>query len=133
VLKPVVSTPPSISQAGIPPLPPTDVAARFSDVKSLPYLQACINEGLRLHSTSGIGLPRIIPPGLTLELCGERFTEGTILSIPSYTIHYSQEIWGNDAEIYRPERWLEREVGKEFNPFSFGPRSVIFAVYFWST
>ncbi|CAE6395358.1 unnamed protein product, partial [Rhizoctonia solani] len=125
VLKPVVSTPPSISQAGIPPLPPTDVAARFSDVKSLPYLQACINEGLRLHSTSGIGLPRIIPPGLTLELCGERFTEGTILSIPSYTIHYSQEIWGNDAEIYRPERWLEREVGKEFNPFSFGPRACV--------
>ncbi|CAE6351790.1 unnamed protein product [Rhizoctonia solani] len=125
VLKPVVSTPPSISQAGMPPLPPSDVAARFTDVKSLPYLHACINEGLRLHSTSGIGLPRVIPSGSTLEVCGERFTEGTTLSVPSYTIHHSREIWGEDAESYRPERWLEREVGKEFNPFSFGPRACV--------
>nr|AVZ23841.1 cytochrome P450 [Thanatephorus cucumeris]QDJ74247.1 cytochrome P450-7 [Thanatephorus cucumeris] len=124
-LEPVVSSPPSTGQAGMPPLPPSAVAAKFADVKSLPYLQACINEGLRLHSTSGIGLPRVIPKGSTLEVCGETFTEGTILSIPSYTIHHSQEVWGDDANDYRPERWFEREVGKEFNPFSFGPRACV--------
>ncbi|KAF8678296.1 Cytochrome P450 monooxygenase [Rhizoctonia solani] len=124
-LKPVISSPPSTSQSGIPPLPPSDVAARFADVKSLSYLQACVNEGLRLHSTSGIGLPRVIPQGSTLEVCGETFNEGTILSVPSYTIHHSQEIWGDDANDYRPERWFEREVGKEFNPFSFGPRACV--------
>ena len=32
----------------------------YDDVKSLPYLTACINEALRLHSTSGMGLPRIM-------------------------------------------------------------------------
>ncbi|CAE6467627.1 unnamed protein product [Rhizoctonia solani] len=125
VLKPVASAPPPISQAGRPPLPPSDVAAKFADVKSLPYLQACINEGLRLHSTSGIGLPRVIPPGSSLEVCGEIFDGGTTLSVPSYTIHHSQEIWGDDSEEYRPERWLGREVGKEFNPFSFGPRACV--------
>ncbi|CAE6533055.1 unnamed protein product [Rhizoctonia solani] len=125
VLKPVISVPPPISQAGLPPLPPLDVAAKFADVKSLPYLQACINEGLRLHSTSGIGLPRVIPPGSSLEVCGETFNEGTILSVPSYSIHHSQEIWGNDSEEYKPERWLGRDVGKEFNPFSFGPRACV--------
>ncbi|CAE6539806.1 unnamed protein product, partial [Rhizoctonia solani] len=117
VLKPVVSVPPPISQAGVPPLPPSNVVAKYADVKTLPYLQACINESLRLHSTSGIGLPRIIPPGSSLEVCGERFNEGTILSVPSYSIHRSQEVssWGDDAEEFRPERWLERDVGKEFN------------------
>lgn len=34
--------------------------AEYEDVKSLPYLTACINEALRLHSTSGMGLPRIM-------------------------------------------------------------------------
>ncbi|CUA74703.1 Benzoate 4-monooxygenase [Rhizoctonia solani] len=125
VLKPVVSVPPPISQAGMPPLPPLGVAAKFADVKSLPYLQACINEGLRLHSTSGIGLPRVIPSGSSLGVCGETFNEGTILSVPSYSIHRSQEIWGDDAEVYKPERWLGRDVGKEFNPFSFGPRACV--------
>ncbi|CAE6453718.1 unnamed protein product [Rhizoctonia solani] len=125
VLQPVVSAPPSISQAGMPPLPPSDVAPKFSDIKSLPYLQACINEGLRLHSTSGIGLPRVIPPGSSLEVCGETFNEGTVLSVPSYSVHHSHEVWGDDAEEYRPERWLGREVGKEFNPFSFGPRACV--------
>lgn len=125
VLKPVRTAPPPTSQAGTPPLPPSDVAARFADIKNLPYLQACINEGLRLHSTSGIGLPRVIPPGSSLEVCGETFNEGTILSVPSYTVHHSKQVWGEDAEQYRPERWLGREVGKEFNPFSFGPRACV--------
>ncbi|QRV78958.1 cytochrome P450 family protein [Ceratobasidium sp. AG-Ba] len=121
----VPSAHPPITQSGAPPLPPPQVAARFADIKSLPYLQACINEGLRLHSTSGVGLPRVIPPGLSLEIGGERFNEGTILSVPTYSVHHSEEVWGEDSELYRPERWLERDVGKEFNPFSYGPRACV--------
>lgn len=113
---------PSIDKGTMPPLPRSSVATNFSEVKSLPYLQACVNEGLRLHSTSGIGLPRAVPPGSTVEVCGEVFTEGTILSVPTYNLHRDEGIWGSDASEYRPERWLEREVGREFNPFSFGPR-----------
>ncbi|KAG8737497.1 hypothetical protein FRC12_017143 [Ceratobasidium sp. 428] len=112
---------PPTNQAGSPPSPSSSVIAKLSDIKTLPYLQACVNEGLRLHSTSGLGLPRVIPPGVTLEACGETFKEGAILSVPTYSIH-RDEIWGEDPDAYRPERWLEREVGKEFNPFSFGPR-----------
>ncbi|KAG8737441.1 hypothetical protein FRC10_008176 [Ceratobasidium sp. 414] len=116
---------PPTNQAGSPPLPSPSVAAKFADVKTLPYLQACVNEGLRLHSTSGVGLPRVIPAGLTLEVCGETFNEGTVLSVPTYSIHHNEEVWGENSEAYRPERWLEREVGKEFNPFSFGPRACV--------
>ncbi|KAG9124365.1 hypothetical protein FRC07_011891 [Ceratobasidium sp. 392] len=122
VLPSVRSPHPSTNQAGSPPLPPASVAAKFADIKTVPYLQACINEGLRLHSTSGLGLPRVIPKGMTLQVCGETFDEGTILSVPTYSLHHNKEAWGEDFEKYRPERWLEREVGREFNPFSFGPR-----------
>ena len=59
-----------------------DPVSTFEQVKRLPYLEAVINESLRLHSTSGIGLPRIVPEG-GLTVCGRFFPEGTVLSVPS--------------------------------------------------
>lgn len=73
-----------------------------------------------------MGLPRLVPEG-GLHVSGKFFPEGTILSVPSYTIHRDPEIWGNDVEAFRPERWFEQDqagIQKTFNPFSYGPRSV---------
>jgi len=98
-----------------------------SQVKRLPYLDACINEGLRLHSTSSLGLPRLVPEG-GMSVMGHYFPSGTVLSVPSYSIHRDQRIWGDDIEAYRPERWFERDqadIQKTFNPFSFGPRACV--------
>jgi len=99
----------------------------YEQVKRLPYLEAAVNEGLRIHSTSSIGLPRIVPEG-GLEVSGVFFPAGSILSVPSYTIHRDTSIWGPDAEVYRPERWFEQDaedMQKTFNPFSFGPRACV--------
>ncbi|KAM5532170.1 hypothetical protein V8D89_014195 [Ganoderma adspersum] len=104
-----------------------DPIAAFEQVKRLPYLEAVINEALRIHSTSGIGLPRLVPEG-GLTVCGRFFPEGTVLSVPTYTIHRDREVWGEDVDAFRPERWFERDknlVQKTFNPFSFGPRSCV--------
>ena len=60
---------------------PGFVAFEFEDVKDLPYLQACIDEALRLHSTSAIGLPRIVPEGGAV-VCDEFFPAGMTLSVP---------------------------------------------------
>ncbi|BGO91521.1 hypothetical protein NBRC10512_003182 [Rhodotorula toruloides] len=100
----------------------------YEDVKALPYLSACIQEALRLHSTSGMGLPRIMTQDT--EVCGEVFPAGTILSVPSYSIHRLKEYWGPDADEFKPERWLEseertRELEKALNVFSYGPRSCV--------
>lgn len=111
-----------------------DPVTTFDGVKRLPYLQAVIDEALRLHSTSGIGLPRVAPEG-GLTVCGEYFPEGTILSVPTYSIHRDKEVWGEDSEDFRPERWFEggsekdKERQKTFNPFSFGPRCVLHALH----
>ncbi|QRW16222.1 cytochrome P450 family protein [Rhizoctonia solani] len=114
----------------------TTPATSFENVKSLPYLNACINEGLRLHATSSMGLPRVIPPGTVLEVCGEKFGPGSVLSVPSFTIHRDQAVWGEDVEAFRPERWIEAgtdvqagvgtgPMAKAFNPFSYGPRACV--------
>lgn len=108
---------------------PSNVAVpTYDQVKDLPYLQAVINETLRHHSTSGIGLPRLIPPeSAGVEICGHHFPPGTVLSVPTYSIHHSKEIWGADADDFRPERWenvTERQKNA-FIPFSYGPRACI--------
>lgn len=101
-----------------------ELVSTANQVKNLPYLDACINEGMRMHSTSALGLPRVVPEG-GLTIHSQYFPEGTILSVPSYSIHRDPTVWGEDAEEYRPERWFERDpvaMQKSFNPFSYGPR-----------
>ncbi|EIN08191.1 cytochrome P450 monooxygenase pc-bph [Punctularia strigosozonata HHB-11173 SS5] len=106
-----------------------DPVAIFDQVKRLTYLQAVIDETLRIHSTSGIGLPRIVPAGSGgMHVAGHFFPEGTVLSVPTYTIHRDKEVWGEDVEVFRPERFLEGDqavIQKTFNPFSFGPRACV--------
>ncbi|TXT11037.1 hypothetical protein VHUM_01788 [Vanrija humicola] len=105
----------------------TDVPT-FDMIKDLPYLQNVFNETLRYHSTSGIGLPRQVPPesaGVTIE--GHYFPAGTVLSVPTYTIHHSKEIWGPDADDFNPDRWDKATQRQKdaFIPFSHGPRSCV--------
>jgi benzoate 4-monooxygenase len=101
-----------------------EIVANGQQIKRLTYLDACINEALRMHSTSSLGLPRVVPEG-GLTVVGHHFPKGTIVSVPSYSIHRDKTIWGEDVETYRPERWFERnqaDIQKTFNPFSTGPR-----------
>ncbi|KAK0619480.1 cytochrome P450 [Immersiella caudata] len=100
----------------------------FNMVKDLPYLSAVVNETLRFHSTSGIGLPREIPPDSPgVHFKSHFFPAGTVLSVPTYSIHHSKEIWGPDADDFRPERWesLTPRQKNAFIPFSYGPRSCV--------
>ncbi|KAJ4317246.1 hypothetical protein N0V84_007465 [Fusarium piperis] len=104
------------------------VIPSYESVKHLPYLGMCINETLRHHSPSGIGLPREIPAkskGVTLH--GRYFGPGTVLSVPTYTVHHSAEIWGPDVEEFKPERWesITEKQKIAFIPFSHGPRSCV--------
>jgi benzoate 4-monooxygenase len=99
----------------------------YAMVKHLPYLKRCIDEGMRMHSTSAIGLPRIVANGPGVDFDDVHFPPGTVLSVPSYTIHHLEEIWGPDVEEFRPDRWLELNSRQKvaFNPFSFGPRACV--------
>ncbi|KAG0648783.1 Benzoate-para-hydroxylase [Hyphodiscus hymeniophilus] len=101
--------------------------ASYSQVKHLPFLKRCIDEGMRLHSTSALGLPRIVtaPEGITFE--SSHFPCGTVLSVPSFTIHHLEEIWGPDVEDFKPDRWLNLSTRQKmaFNPFSYGPRACV--------
>ncbi|CAN8096204.1 unnamed protein product [Discula destructiva] len=101
----------------------------YEMIRDLPYLNSVVNETLRIHSTSGIGLPRQIPADAArgVELQGRYFPPGTVLSVPSYTMHHSTAIWGPDADDFRPERWesVTPRQKNAFIPFSYGPRACV--------
>lgn len=62
-----------------------------------------------------MGLPRIMSEDT--EVLGRVFPAGTILSVPSYTLHHLESTW-TDPFVYRPERWLEdgaKELEKSLN------------------
>lgn len=103
--------------------------ATHAQVKGLKFLRRCIDESMRLHSTSALGLPRIVTSKLGIEFDGTHFPEGTVLSVPSYTIHRDADVWGSDVEEFKPDRWLPENLTERqktaFNPFSYGPRACV--------
>lgn len=105
--------------------PPT-----FAETQKLPYLQAALKESLRMHPATGIPLWREVPaPGATI--CGTWFPAGTSVGINSWVAHRNEEVWGKDADEFRPERWIEsgeeqlRKMNAMYMPFGLGSRTCI--------
>lgn len=65
-----------------------------------------MKEAMRMHPAVGFPLERYVPPE-GAEICGYLLPAGTNVSISAPVIHMNQDIFGNDAAEYRPERWLE--------------------------
>jgi benzoate 4-monooxygenase len=117
-------------QAELDEAVPSDAeVATFEQVRNLPFLRRCIDEGMRLHSTSALGLPRIVTSPTGVQYNENLFPAGTVLSVPSYSIHHDAEVWGDDVEDFRPDRWLPENLTERqkncFNPFSYGPRACV--------
>ncbi|KAI8963195.1 cytochrome P450 [Daldinia sp. FL1419] len=80
----------------------------WAESQKLPYLDACIKEAFRLHPAAGLPLERIVPePGV--EIAGHYVKGGTIVGCSAWIIHRRPEIWGEDVDTFRPERWLVDE------------------------
>ena len=51
--------------------------------------------------------------------------KGIQVLIPAYAIQHRPDIWGEDAEEFRPERWEDHKIGWEWIPFGGGPRKCL--------
>ncbi|KAL1651593.1 hypothetical protein SLS61_005255 [Didymella pomorum] len=79
-----------------------------SEARQLPYLQAVIKEGLRVRSPAGGAFYKIAPPGGDMIKCF--FVPGGTQVGVSHLGFHSEEVFGPDAQIFKPERWLDPEI-----------------------
>ncbi|KAG6366701.1 hypothetical protein INS49_000880 [Diaporthe citri] len=84
----------------------------FADAARLPFLQACIKEGMRVHAPISAGLPRVAPKG-GVTIGGTYFPQGVTLTVNPSVIHSSKEMWGSDAREFNPDRWLRPDAAEK--------------------
>ncbi|KAF8213574.1 cytochrome P450 [Mycena galopus ATCC 62051] len=105
----------------------------LDELNKYPILDSVILETLRLHpailenhhqasETISVPLSEPIPGSTTSHLI---VPKGTVLFIPVNVLQVDPEIWGEDAHIFRPERWLGSDTKHNLFAFSEGPRACI--------
>ncbi|KAK3707533.1 hypothetical protein LTR37_012028 [Vermiconidia calcicola] len=89
---------------------------RDTEARQLPYLQACIKEGLRMYPPVTGQMAKLVPAGgVNIDVDGvEKYIPGgTQIAWNSWGMMRHQDIFGPDCEIYRPERWLPKDRSEQ--------------------
>ncbi|KFX99251.1 hypothetical protein V490_01879 [Pseudogymnoascus sp. VKM F-3557] len=101
---------------------------------SCKYLQACVDETLRLSPAGLSELAREVLPG-GLNIAGHHIPEGIHVGVTTWALMHHEECFG-DPWVYRPERWIvdsatgvtAEDIARAqscFNPFTIGQGSCI--------
>lgn len=100
----------------------------FENLKSCNYLQWVMNETLRLYPVVPFD-NRCALRDTTLPVGGGPdgtapiyIKKGMQTDYSVYVMHRRKDLWGEDADEFRPERFDGRKSGWEFLPFNGGPR-----------
>ena len=80
----------------------------WKETRELPYLDACIKEAGRMHPPFGLPLERVVPSG-GATICGQHFQGGTVVGMSGWVVHRDRHTFGDDCDLWRPERWLCEE------------------------
>ncbi|KAI0379160.1 cytochrome P450 [Hypomontagnella monticulosa] len=90
-----------------------NLPAPFAEARAIPYLEAVIREAVRLYPGSCFPIERYVPAGgLTLP-DGSFVPEGVAVGFNAYIVNRNKEIFGLDADVFRPERWLRDDENGE--------------------
>ncbi|KAJ5701646.1 cytochrome P450 [Penicillium malachiteum] len=98
-----------------------------SALKSVPYLDAVLNEGMRLCPTIPDGMRRNVPTG-GATIAGHFVPGGMVVSVPPFATYRASRNFSHPTD-FAPERWLSDEASSSkfkddskmaFNPFSLG-------------
>ncbi|CAG5144209.1 uncharacterized protein ALTATR162_LOCUS1501 [Alternaria atra] len=100
----------------------------YEELRNLKYLKWCLNESLRVHPVVPGNSRRairdtVLPRGGGPDGQAPLFVpKGTTVGYSPYTMHRRHDLYGPDADEYKPERWETLRPGWEYLPFNGGPR-----------
>ncbi|KAF2964423.1 hypothetical protein GQX73_g9148 [Xylaria multiplex] len=75
------------------------------ETRGLEYTQAVVREGLRLMTPIGFGFSKLVPSSGD-TICGKFIPGGTSVYPNYHSLMRCEEVFGSDAESFRPERFL---------------------------
>ncbi|KAF9771295.1 hypothetical protein IL306_011074 [Fusarium sp. DS 682] len=81
----------------------------ITTLEKLPYLNAVLKETFRLSPGALCRLSRVNPNG-TEQYGNWEIPLGTIISMSIPDVLSDEAIWGSDAAMFKPERWLNEEA-----------------------
>ena len=101
----------------------------FDETGQMPYYMACVKETLRYSPSTPMIMPRCVGEG-GLELDGRHVPEGAEMGANPYVVHRDTTVFGEDAHLFRPERWLGneervREMDRYLMTWGYGTRSCL--------
>ncbi|CVL06422.1 related to trichodiene oxygenase cytochrome P450 [Fusarium proliferatum] len=77
------------------------------DLEQIEYLNASVREAVRFAIAAPGRLPRVVPSnGPPLVVDGLVVPPGSVIGMSAYTMNFSKELWGEDADTFNPDRWL---------------------------
>lgn len=82
---------------------------QYAETEKLEYFNAVVREAMRLHPGIGMALERVVPAGGLPLKDGRVIPPGTIVGLNPWVVHRDRNVYGDDAEQFRPERWLKQE------------------------
>ena len=103
-------------------LPDPHAAVSLQNVENLPYLNACMREGLRLSYGVTARNPRLWPKPLIYK--DWTIPPRTPVSLTIVDHNHNEEIFP-DSHSFKPERWLEQDMDRYFFSFGKGSRSCL--------
>lgn len=80
----------------------------YAHAAGLSYTQAAIKEAQRLYPVLGMSPSRTVPSG-GFYVHDTYIPQGTRVGCNPVSLHRNREIFGDDAEEYRPQRWLPED------------------------
>ncbi|CAN1312789.1 Cytochrome P450 CYP749A22 [Linum perenne] len=96
-------------------------------ISRLSILTMIINESLRLYPPFFHVSRKVERHQVRLGSGGLQIPKGTEVYIPFLAVHHGTETWGEDAQLFRPERFTEgiSKASTNFLPFGLGPRTCV--------
>ncbi|KAF2580745.1 hypothetical protein F2Q68_00004301 [Brassica cretica] len=109
-----------------------DMVIRFEELKEMSYMKACLCEAMRLYPPVSWDSKHAAND----DVLPTRVKKGDKVTYFPYGMGRMENLWGNDCEEFKPNRWFHSEPGitepilKPVSPFKFpvfqaGPRVCI--------